>query len=100
MSEEVIIILDAEMGEEVVELGEEKVYSPEISVAVLLREVGGITAAKLVVHYYWDLVRGDEVADREEVVVWDAWAAVETDERPDAGFKISEDSVPLLLGQN
>jgi hypothetical protein len=30
--------------------------------------------------------------------VWNAWTTVETDERPDAGFEISEDSVPLLLG--
>ena len=92
--------MDTEMGEEVVEFGEKEVYGPEISVAVLFGEVGGITAAELVVHYYWDLVRSDEVADGEEVVVWNAWAAMETDERPDAGFEISEDSVPLLLGQN
>jgi len=47
------------MGEEVVEFGEKEVYGPEISVAVLFGEVGGITAAELVVHYYWDLVRSD-----------------------------------------
>jgi hypothetical protein len=54
----------------------------------------------LVVHYYWDLVCVDQVADREEVVMGHAWAAVETDERPNAGFEIPEDGVPLLLGQN
>jgi hypothetical protein len=31
--------------------------------------------------------------------VWNAWSAVETNERPDAGFEISEDSVPLPLSQ-
>jgi hypothetical protein len=47
------------MGEEVVEFGEEQVHGPEITVAVLLGKVRGMTAAELVVHYYWDLVGGD-----------------------------------------
>jgi hypothetical protein len=58
LAQEVVVIVDAEVGEQVVELGEEERDGPELAVALFFWEVRGFAAPELVVEDYGDRVRG------------------------------------------
>ena len=56
VAQQVVVILDAEVGEEVVELVQEQLLGPEGGVAHFLGEMGGAAGAELVVEDYGDVV--------------------------------------------
>ena len=97
MPEQVEVVLDPQVLKEVCELLHEEVLRPEACVALLLRIVGGVAVANLIVENDGDSVSGQEVREGEEVVVRDAWPAVQTHERT-ARFDVAEDLVPCLRG--
>lgn len=85
------------MLEEALELGDEQLLGPEGRVAVFVGEVGGVAIAKLIVEDDGDGVGGGEVGEGEEVVVHDAWTAVENDEgATSGGLEVTKDLVPGL----
>lgn len=77
MAKDVVVILHAEMLEEVVEFVKEELRRPEISVAVLLGDMRAQSVAKLVVEYDGYAVQGGDVGKGEQVVVRCAGAACE-----------------------
>ncbi len=80
MADDVVVLLDAEVGEEVVKFGEEKLDGPELSVVFLGGQMCALAAADLVVEDDGDGVGAGEVGEGEEVVVRDSWTTVEDDE--------------------
>ena len=96
LAEGAVAVLDAEMGQQVVELGDEEVGRPEGGVAHFFGQVRGFAAAELVVADGWNAVRGGEVGDWDEIVAWDAGTAVQEDEGTGAGSwgEIAVDLVP------
>ena len=89
---------DAEVGEQVGQLGHEERFRPEGAVAHLFRQVRRAPAAELVVEDGRDAVLRREVGDGEQVVVADAWPAVEEYQRPGGGREVAEDLVECLAG--
>lgn len=80
MADNVVVLLDVEVGEEVVEFGEEELDGPELGIMFLEGQARALAAADLVIENYGDGVGKGEVGEGEEVVVRDAGATVEDDE--------------------
>ena len=58
LAEEVVVVLNAKVGEQVVEFGEEEVDGPEFGVEASVAHVRGVAVAELVVEDYWDAMCG------------------------------------------
>ena len=87
---------DLEVGQEVVELSNEELDRPELGRLPL--QVAGLTAADLVIEYNWDPTICSETRVGKDIVVGNAWTAVEHDEGRFAGGEVTEDFVPCLEG--
>jgi len=86
------------MGEEIIELFDEKVDGPEGLVASLVGEVGGLAVADLVVKDKGS-VGLDEIGVGEQVLVASTRPAVQDHQRDGArGVQVSHDLVPRLGG--
>ena len=96
LAEGPVAVFDAEMGEQVLKLGDKEVRRPEGGVAHFLGQMRRFAAADLVVADCGDAVRGGEIGDWDEVVAWNAGAAVQEDEGTGAGSgdEIAIDLVP------
>ena len=64
MAKEVVVLLDVELREEIIKLCEEEFQFPEVWLVSLLREVGRVAAADLVVDHDGDAIGGGQVGER------------------------------------
>lgn len=96
VSDEIEIVFDVEMFEEIGEFGDEELDGPEFDVTLLFREMGGHSAADLVVEDDWDLVFGPEISEGDHVVVNDAWPSMEDNQG--TVFLVGEVTVDLVPG--
>ena len=99
VAQKVEIVVYFEVFEEVVEFGDEELDGPEVTVTVLLWEMGGHPAADLVVEDDRYLGFGPEIGEGEHVVVNNAWTSVKDDKRAVLSvYEIPVDLVPGLGG--
>ena len=100
LTEEVVVIGDAEMFEQVGEFSHEEVRRPEGGVEAFFAEVRGVAVAELVVEDNGNAIVDGKGFEAEKVVVTGSGTAVEGDEGAAGlgGFEVAVNLVPSVAG--